>query len=100
MVTAIISVVLDHERLPIFLFGFICIFQIAYKEPKLFLEIEKANAIFNMFITENLENIKFYIEESKVTILPVRIITKMCYISLILLHKCVYNLCPSPPPAD
>lgn len=70
--TVIISVLLDHEQLPIFLFGFICIFQIAYKEPKLFLEIEKANAIFNMLIIDNLETIKFYGEGSKVTILPLR----------------------------
>lgn len=72
MGTVIISVLLDHEQLPIFLFGFICIFQIAYKEPKLFLEIEKANAIFNMLIIDNLETIKFYVEGSKVTILPLR----------------------------
>lgn len=64
VVTVIISVLLDHEQLPIFLFGFICIFQIAYKEPKLFLEIEKANAIFNILIIDNLETIKFYVEGS------------------------------------
>ena len=37
---------------------FICIFQITYKKPKLFLEVEKASAIFNMLIIENLENTK------------------------------------------
>ena len=40
---------------------FICIFQIAYKKPKLFLEVEKASVIFNVLIIENLENTKYYI---------------------------------------
>ena len=46
---------------------FIYIFQIAYKKPKLFLEVEKASAIFNVLIIENLENTKYYIEENRVT---------------------------------
>jgi len=46
---------------------FICIFQIAYKKPKLFLDVEKASAIFNVLIIENLENTKYYIEENRVT---------------------------------
>lgn len=43
-----------------FLIGFICIFQIAYKKLKLFLDVEKANAVFNRVIIEDLDNTKYY----------------------------------------
>lgn len=64
MPTIIISGSPDREWLPIFLFGFICIFQIAYEKPKLFLDVEKADGIFNRLIIENLENRKYFIEEN------------------------------------
>lgn len=70
---------------------FICIFQIAYKKPKLFLEVEKANAIFTMFIIENLENTKYYIEEKLLLILPLKIIiiNSLLYCFVLYMNLCI-----------